>query len=132
MLGSGDTKPQPQMSEISSYRDLRVWALSMDLAESIYALTKMFPRQEEYRLTSQMTRAAVSIPANIAEGHSRSTRKDYAHFISIARGSAAELETLLLIAQRIGCALPEEIAPRLDTTESVGRMLSVLRQKLSP
>ena len=72
----------------------------MDLAQSIYELAKSFPAKEECRVTSQMIRAAVSIPANIAEGHTRGTRKDYAHFISIARGSTAELETLLLLAER--------------------------------
>lgn len=64
----------------------------MDLAEAVYATVRLMPKQEEFRLTAQMVRAAVSIPANIAEGHARATRKDYAHFISISRGSAAELE----------------------------------------
>jgi four helix bundle protein len=64
----------------------------MNLARSIYSAADRMPKREEYRLTSQMIRAAISIPANIAEGHARATRKDYAHFISIARGSTAELE----------------------------------------
>jgi four helix bundle protein len=72
----------------------------MDLAQSVYAAARLMPKQEEFRLTAQMIRAAVSIPANIAEGHARATRKDYAHFISISRGSAAELEMLLLLALR--------------------------------
>src|SRR5579871_1440714 len=65
------------MAEIRSHRDLRVWASAMDLAEAVYQLAKTFPAREEYRLTSQMIRAAISIPANIAEGHARGTRKDY-------------------------------------------------------
>lgn len=103
----------------------------MNLVEAIYALTKSFPKQEEYRLTAQIVRAAISIPANIAEGHSRSTRKDYAHFVSIARASSAELETLLLIAMRTKCAAAEAIEPCLRANEEVGRMLSGLRSKLS-
>ncbi len=103
----------------------------MDLVESVYALTKTFPKQEEYRLVSQLHRAVVSIPTNLAEGHSRSTRRDYASFVSIARGSAAELETLLLIAQRTKCAKREDIAPRLGAAERIGRMLNGLRSKLA-
>jgi four helix bundle protein len=118
-------------SVIRSYRDLNVWSLAMDLVQSVYELTKRFPKQEEYRLTSQILRAAVTVPANIAEGHTRSTRKDYAHFVSIARGSIAELETLLLIAERIGCAPAEEIRRCLGAVERVGKMLSALRQSLS-
>ena len=76
---------------ITNYRQLDVWVKSMDLAEAIYAAVKHMPKQEEYRLTAQMIGAAISIPANIAEGNLRATRKDYAHFISIAQGSAAEL-----------------------------------------
>jgi four helix bundle protein len=118
-------------SVIRSYRDLNVWSLAMDLVQSVYELTKRFPKREEYRLTSQILRAAVSVPANIAEGHTRSTRKDYAHFVSIARGSIAELETLLLIAERIWCAPAEEIRRCLGAVERVGKMLSALRQSLS-
>jgi four helix bundle protein len=79
---------------LADHKQLDVWVKSMDLAVAVYDAVKQMPKQEEYRLTSQMIRAAVSVPANIAEGHTRATRKEYAHFISIARGSAAELETL--------------------------------------
>ena len=68
------------MARIESYKDLIVWQRGMELAEGVYALTKAFPRQEEYRMTSQLIRASISIPANIAEGYMRSTRKDYAKF----------------------------------------------------
>jgi four helix bundle protein len=81
---------------IHSYRDLTVWQKAMRLAEEAYRLAKLL-KTEEYRLTSQLLRAAASIPANIAEGRARGTRKDYAHFISIARGSLAETETILLL-----------------------------------
>ncbi len=86
---------------IVSYKDLIVWQRSMELAENIYSITKCFPPSELYGLTLQMRRAAVSIPSNIAEGYQRSTTKEYLHFLSIARGSAAELETQTLLAKNI-------------------------------
>ncbi len=94
-------------SAIKSHKELTVWRHAMQLAKDVYRLTDQFPRREEYRMTSQLIRAAISIPANIAEGNSRGTRRDYAHFVSIARGSAAELETLLQLASEI------ELAPAL-------------------
>ncbi len=103
----------------------------MDLVEAIYVLTADFPRQEEYRLTSQIIRAAISIPANIAEGQRRSTRKDYAHFVGIAYGSVAEIETLLLVAERVRLATPERIKPLIGEAEEISRMLRVMRQKLA-
>jgi four helix bundle protein len=83
------------MAAITSYRDLQVWQRAMELATAVYQLAKFMPNREEYRLTGQMLRAAASVPANIAEGHMRGTRKDYANFVNIARGSLAELETFL-------------------------------------
>ena len=118
------------MSETRSFRDLAVWRLSMDVVEAVYALTTMFPKTEEYRLTSQLIRAAVSIPANIAEGQRRGTRKDYAHFISIARGSAAEMETLLMIAARVTLANSGKIDPLIGRSDEVSRMLYALRNRL--
>jgi four helix bundle protein len=112
------------------YRDLEVWRLAMDLVEAAYRLTREFPKPEEYRLTSQLLRAAVSVPANIAEGNARSTRKDYARFISIARGSLAETETLLMLAQRIGLGRPEEVDAALNKADRIGRMLNGLHQSL--
>ncbi len=102
----------------------------MDLAAVIYAVTKDMPKQEEYRLTAQLIRAAISIPANIAEGHARATRKDYAHFVSIARGSAAELETLLLLAEKANLLSGAVIRAPLETTESISRMLNRLHTRL--
>ena len=114
----------------TSYRELEVWAKAMDVAQEIYVVVEMMPKREEYRLTAQIIRAAVSIPANIAEGHARATRRDYAHFISIARGSAAELETLLILAERakhLPAHLPQ---PLLEQVESVSRMLNRLHTRL--
>ena len=116
--------------EVTSYRDLRVWQRAMDVAKTIYALADRMPKREEYRLTAQMIRAAVSIAANIAEGKGRGTRKDYAHFIVMARGSAAELETLLLIAEGAKLLPATDVARALTAVEEVGRMLSSLHAKL--
>ncbi len=87
---------------IISYRDLIVWQKSMELVEMVYGLTNNFPKSEIYGLSSQMKRAAVSIPSNIAEGKLRGTRKDYRHFLIQAFGSGAELETQIDIARRLG------------------------------
>ncbi|KKW10964.1 MAG: hypothetical protein UY50_C0023G0010 [Parcubacteria group bacterium GW2011_GWA2_49_9] len=84
-----------------SYKDLIVWQKGIDLSVLVYELTEGFPNEERYALTSQMRRAVVSIPSNIAEGRCRSTKKDFCHFLHIALGSAAELETQIEIAKRI-------------------------------
>ena len=88
--------------EKKSYRDLNVWQKSIDLVPEIYELLKLFPKHETYSLADQIRRAAVSIPANIAEGQARSHRKEFAHFLSISKGSMAELHTLLIVANRLG------------------------------
>ena len=86
---------------IDSHRDLLVWQKAMDLVELVYSITNLFPTSETYRLTAQLTRAAVSVPANIAEGYGRASTRDYAHFLSIAKGSLMETETLLMLAVRL-------------------------------
>ena len=86
--------------KVRSYRDLEVWRFGMDLACECYRLAKLMPKAEEFRITSQLLRAAASVPANIAEGWMRGTRKEYARFVSIARGSLAETETFLLLSVR--------------------------------
>jgi four helix bundle protein len=92
----------------------------------------MIPKSEEYRLTSQVLRAAASVPANIAEGHTRGSRKEYAQFISIARGSLAEAETLLMLAIRAELLRREAAADTLSLADKLGRQLNVLRRRLSP
>ncbi|WP_445425003.1 four helix bundle protein [Alishewanella sp. HL-SH06] len=82
--------------------DLKVWKLAMDLVVDVYAITRQFPDIEKFGLASQMQRAAVSIPSNIAEGAGRESNADFVRFLTIARGSLSELETQLLIAQRLG------------------------------
>jgi four helix bundle protein len=114
----------------NSYRDLEVWKKSMDLVVSCYGSARMFPVYEQYGLTSQLQRAAVSIPANIAEGQARQHRKEFLHHLSLSHGSLAELETHIEVARRIGY-LEGEVADRLfSQTEEVGRMINGLRRSL--
>ena len=87
--------------QIRSFRDLRVWQGGMEIAQGIYAITGKFPRHELYGLASQIQRAAVSIPSNIAEGHARESTKEYLQHVSIAQASVAEVETQLEIAKRL-------------------------------
>jgi four helix bundle protein len=114
----------------ASHRDLVVWQKSMDLAVQVYRLTSQFPKNEMYRLTSQVTRAVASVPANIAEGNARGTRRDYAHFLSIAKGSLNETETFLLLALRLGYLREHETAQTLLLITEIGKMLTALRAKL--
>ena len=118
--------------QVRSYRDLIVWQKGMELAADIYRLTRLLPKQEEYRISGQMIRAATSVPANIAEGHGRGTRKDYAHFISIAKGSLAELETFIILIRNLDLAPHNQCDAVLSRAEEVGRMLTALRSKLAP
>jgi four helix bundle protein len=116
---------------IRSYRDLKVWQMSMDLAELCYRTTRTFPRDELYGMTSQMRRAASSVPANIAEGHGRNSRGEYIQFLRIAQGSLKELETHALLAQRIGLADEKAVGPLLDKSDIVGKMLRALIRSLA-
>ena len=113
-----------------SFRGLLVWRQAMDLARDSYFLTKEFPKEELYGLTSQIRRAAVSIPANIAEGSGRSTRKDYVNFLRIAQGSLRELETYLLLAPEIGLVQSEAVEALLARVGSVARLLNRLIQAI--
>jgi four helix bundle protein len=115
---------------ISSFRDLRVWQAGMELVEQVYLLTQGFPRQESYGLTSQIQRAAVSVPSNIAEGHSREYSKEFLHHLSIAQGSLAELETQLEIAARLRYILPEQLEQILQRITALGKQLYALGNSL--
>jgi four helix bundle protein len=114
-----------------SYQDLLVWQQSMDLVTEIYSMTKGWPRDELFGLTAQVRRAATSIPANIAEGYGREHRGSYLQFLRIAQGSLKELETHLLIAERVGLVAKNGIAPLLQRVESVGKLLRLLLRKLA-
>ncbi len=115
---------------VDSYRQLKVWQLGMQLAKEVYLLTQGFPKYEVYGLSSQLQRAAVSIPANLAEGHAKDSTKDFLRHISISQGSLAETETHLLLAESLGYAKPDQIAPLLDKCAEERRMLSGLRRSL--
>ena len=117
--------------KITSYRDLRVWQASMSLVEEIYRLTREFPLSELYGLTSQMQRAAVSVPSNIAEGHTRSYTREYLHHVAIAHGSLAELETQIEIALRLGYLTPERAEGLTEDAMVLSRQLNALRIALA-
>ena len=111
------------------YEDLKVWQKAMDLAAAVYSIASRIPKTEIYGMVSQLQRAA-SVPANIAEGYQRGTRKDYARFVGIARGSLAETETFLLLSVRVGHLPAASVQPCLEGAREVGRMLTALKRKL--
>jgi four helix bundle protein len=111
---------------IESYRDLRVWQEAMDLAEASYRFSSTFPRDEMYGLTSQIRRAAVSVPANIAEGYGRDSKGSYVQFLRVAQGSLKELETHVLLAQRLHLARADSTETILSACDALGRMLRSL------
>jgi len=115
---------------VRDYRELVVWQKSMDLVEKVYRATGQFPKEEVYGLTSQIRRAAVSIPSNIAEGQGRSTTSAFLNFLSVARGSLKELETQILIAQRLGYVDDPTVDELTDLTAEVSRLLSGLTNSL--
>lgn len=118
--------------KLKSYRDLAVWQKAIDLILADYHLTSRLPAKERYGLVSQMQRAAVSIPANIAEGYARRHRGDYVHHLSIARGSLAELETYVTIVGRLGYVKREEALRVWSLSQEVRKMLGALSHSLEP
>jgi len=116
---------------IRSYRDLTVWQKSVDLAHRLYGVTRGFPADERFGLSSQIQRAAVSIPANIAEGNSKSGKGHYLNHLSHATGSLSELETLLLIAHRVGYLTAAAYRVLVSLTDEVGRMLNSLTRSVA-
>ncbi len=118
------------MTKVESHRDLIVWQKAMDLAVLVYQLAGKLPSFENYRLVAQITRAAASVPANIAEGHARATRKDYANFLAIAKGSLMETETFLMLAIRLKYLVEEESVGALNLITEVSKMLTSLRNRL--
>jgi four helix bundle protein len=116
---------------VKSYRDLRVWQAALDLVTRVYEITRGFPKHEVYALCSQMQRAAVSIPSNVAEGHEREHIKEYLHHLSMAQASLAELETQLEISLRLGYVQAERFNRLFEFTQSLARQLRALRNSLS-
>jgi len=117
-------------SDVKSHKDLVVWQKAVSLSLITYKLTKNFPQSEMYALSSQMRRAAVSIASNIAEGRSRRTRKDFQHFLHMAYGSAAELETQLLIAKQLSFCSESQFQENNSLLSEVSKMLRAMIQKL--
>lgn len=117
-------------SPIQSHRDLKVWQLGMQIAEDMYALTRSFPADERFGLTSQLRRAAVSVPANIAEGNGRGTTREYLRSLSIAVGSLAEVETYLDLAERLAFAEKSSATRLRETLAEERRMLRGLQRSL--
>jgi four helix bundle protein len=111
------------------YRDTIVWQKAMEAAQEMYRLVPRLPREETYGMRSQITRAAVSIPANIAEGWTRESSKDKAQFLAIAQGSLAEVETLLTLCENLGWFPTGETRRLRSLLDEVSRMLTIMRRK---
>lgn len=116
---------------MSGYKELNVWKQSYSLVLLVYTLTKLFPKDEVYGLTSQMRRASVSIPSNISEGSKRSSKKDFCQFLRIAQGSGAELETQLLLSKDLNYISDKEYTEANLLLEGTMKMLTGLINKLS-
>ena len=116
---------------MDSYKELEVWQKAINLVVEIYKTTKDFPQTERYALADQVQRSAISIPANIAEGWGRRSTKEYIHFLTVARGSLMELETHMVIAEKLGYLREEYVRGNRNEMESIGMMLNRLIQSLS-
>ena len=120
-----------EKTKVADYRDLLVWQKSFGLVKDVYTLTRDFPANEQYGLVSQMRRSAVSIPSNIAEGQARHSTREFILFVSHAEGSAAELETQLLISAELGYSGDGKAQRLLEGVTEVRKMLGSLRRKLA-
>jgi four helix bundle protein len=122
--------------KVTCYRDLIVWQRAIDLTDVVHEITRSFPKDERFELTSQMQRSAVSIPSNIAEGHGRAHLREYLHHLSMARGSLMELETQLTVAGRRQYVSVADQQRAFDITGDVGRLLAglvrALKRHLAP
>jgi four helix bundle protein len=119
-------------STVYSHRDLIVWQRAMDLVDDIYDIADTLPSRENFGLFSQLTRTAISVPANIAEGRARSTARDFAHFLVLSRSSLMELDTLLEVAVRRKYTTRQTATELLDHVTQLSKMLSTLRRKIDP
>jgi four helix bundle protein len=113
---------------IKSYKDLTVWQAGVQLVTDVYRLTAGFPKSESFGLSNQIQRSAVSIPSNIAEGHARLSDKEFHHFLTIALGSLAELETQLVIAENLSYAASDKMQVLLKSCEELGKQIRKLQQ----
>lgn len=115
---------------IKSYRDLAVWQAAMDLAEQCYSITKAFPKDELYGMSSQIRRSAASVAANVAEGHGRENTGSFVQSLRIAQGSLKELETHLLLSIRVGLTQDGRVGPVIGKADELGKMLRSLIRSL--
>ena len=113
------------------HSELQVWQKAMGLVVAAYQFSRVLPSDERFGLTSQIRRVAVSVPANIAEGHGRKSTQAYINHVSIAHGSLLEFETLIQIAERIGYVSSDQVKPMLEMAAEIGRMLNGLRTSLA-
>ncbi|MFH1395285.1 MAG: four helix bundle protein [Candidatus Omnitrophota bacterium] len=118
------------MVKIESFKQLKIWQKGIEVVKTIYALTKRFPKEELYCLTSQMRRAAVSIPSNVAEGFKRFHNKEYIQFLHIALGSCAELETQLIVSKELGYINGVELADVSEKLDHISKMITSLKRNL--
>ena len=116
---------------VKSYRELLVWQKAMELVAEVYRIARLLPKEELYVLSNQMRRAAVSIPSNIAEGQARNSTREFINFLSIARGSNAELQTQCLICKMLSYIPEAELQKTLSLSDEVGKMLHTLINKLT-
>jgi len=128
--GPGAGEPRGKVESISHFRDLQVWQRGMGIVQSIYEISAGSPKAEIYGLTSQLRRAAVSVPSNIAEGHTRASTKEYLHHLSMAQASLAEVETQLELAARFKFASSEELQPIQAECGILSKQLYHLRDAL--
>lgn len=115
---------------VQSYRDLLLWRKAMQLADAALQLSEAMPHTQRYILCAQLERAAISVPANIAEGRSRHSQKDFIYHLNVARGSLAEVETLLMIAQARGYCNQDALNDLLNLSEEITKMLHSLKSSL--
>lgn len=115
---------------VKDFKDLEAWKTAMEMARKVYQVTQLFPREERFGLTQQIQRAAVSVASCIAEGSERDTTRGYLHFLSIARGSAAEVECQIILAGDLGYVEPEEVETVLRLATSTKKLVNGLRRAL--
>jgi four helix bundle protein len=127
---SHNSHPHKGEKVMRPHENLEAWTKSIDLVVEIYKATERFPKEEKYSLTSQLRRAAVSVPANIAEGAGRYSAKEFAHFVSNAQGSASELETELIIAYRLGYLSETLFSQLITSLDRIGRLITGLSRHI--
>ncbi|MFN3466342.1 MAG: four helix bundle protein [Candidatus Brocadiales bacterium] len=115
---------------MKSFKDLNIWKRSIGLAKEIYLISETFPKIELYGLTNQLRRASISIPSNIAEGHTRKYTREFQQFLHVALGSLAEVETLLIIAVELKCIRQDKILTLQKEIEELGKMINALLSRL--